>query len=139
MPVNLSAFRPAVRMTLTDEGTHIAVQILDAEEAALEESVYVWCTPEGEALRVGTSKAGAWSRLRQYPRYINKRLDGLNSETPAWEAEAWLTLLQEHGHLDAVVLQPSMIMTVAGYLRPYNDLERVLIATLRPRLNRSHR
>jgi hypothetical protein len=47
--------------------------------------------------------------------------------------------LLKAGSLICYVHQPDEIDTIAGPLRPYLDIERVLIATKKPILNRGHR
>lgn len=136
--LDLSQFRVAAVMTCVPDARAIDVTIQDNTAADLEEAVYVWVSLGAEVLRVGTSKGPVRKRLRQYPGYINKALDGGKSQTPLWEADLWLEYLQ-CGELHALVHQPPTIDTVAGPVRPYLDIERTLLASVRPALNRSHR
>lgn len=130
-------FIPTARMLSAPAG--ISVQITDLRAQNLEEAVYAWITPYGEALRIGTSKKPVGLRLLSYPAYINRALAGNPSVTPLWEAKDWLRLLEANDSLLAVVHQPPTIDTVAGPLRPYLDIERHLIRATKPPLNRSHR
>ena len=59
--------------------------------------------------------------------------------TPEWEAKGWVELLQKHGFLEARVYLPPEIGTPAGSIRPFLDVERVLIKDFKPSLNRSRR
>ncbi|WP_421590916.1 hypothetical protein [Shinella sp. M27] len=133
-----SAFALVASMEVDDHGTGFAFSILNTEAALQTEAVYVWFASDGEPLRIGTSKPSVGNRLRQYPQHINRSLrDGLGP-TPPHEAAAWFEIARS-GPLKALAHQPPLITTVCGLIRPYLDIERHLIAQLKPRLNRSHR
>lgn len=93
-------------------------------------------TPDGAVVRIGSSKTRVGGRLRSYATDINKRLLRDVGPTPRAEAEGWLARLAEHGAITAVVHQPPMMATIAGSLRPYLDIERVLLEEHCPPFNR---
>lgn len=123
---------------MTFEDGLIKVAITNEILADAKETVYVWTDTKDQWLRVGTSAAPLRKRLLSYMGYINKSLAGKKSATPLWEAESWKKLLLENGHLIALAFQPPLISTYVGELRPYLDIERVLIRERKPSLNRSH-
>lgn len=135
--IDLSAFRSAAVM-LSHNG-RVSVQALNAADAMVSECVYLWIAPSGECLRAGTSQSPLWNRLKTYPGYINRRLDGMQSVTPDWEARLWIEELEKHSYLLALAHQPPTINTPAGPVRCYLDLERAIIRILKPKLNRSRR
>ncbi len=116
----------------------VQVEIIDGELGDLTEIVYVWTTESGEWIRVGTSKAPVKGRLLAYAKDINNALNGARSPTLATEAAEWKRILLE-GRLIAVVHRPPPTDSIADPVRPYLDIERVLIASKRPPLNRGFR
>ncbi|MER9883898.1 hypothetical protein [Mesorhizobium sp. M0118] len=136
---NLSGFHPAARMLARAGGAAIEVEIVDVAICALQEVVYAWVDNQGAALRIGTSRSAVRRRLLSYSTYINRSLAGEGGATPEWEAKEWLKLCNDCGELCVFVHHPAVIETTAGPIRPYLDIERVLIRRYKPRLNRSHR
>jgi len=124
-------------MTLSEDGERIRVAITNPEIATLTEVVYAWVGPNHFALRVGTAMHPVGPRLRLYEPHINKSLDNRPSPTPRKEADGWIGALRE-GPVVAVMHQPPLIETAAGVLRPYLNMERQLIRSLRPPFNRTH-
>ncbi len=129
--------QPVAVMTFKDNRAY--VKITNAALGDMTEVVYVWTTPEGEWLRVGTSRAPLKKRLQNYASHISRALEGKNSPTPLSEAQDWRKLIKKHKQLIALAHQPPYTNTIAGKVRPYLDIERVLISEKRPPLNRSHR
>ncbi|WHA40165.1 hypothetical protein [Agrobacterium larrymoorei] len=138
MYVDWSQFSPVASMSLSDDRQGIVITIPDVVLGAAMQVVYVWVDSYGYVLRVGTTKHSVGARLRQYAPHINRALAGLPSSTPLWEARKWHNAVQG-GELTALVHAPPDIHTAAGVVRPYLDIERVMIAGLKPPLNRSHR
>lgn len=138
MSVDWSQFHPVAAMSLNEDGTGITVRITDAALGSECEVVYVWVDATGSPLRVGTTRHRVAARLRQYTTHINKASGGLRSPTPEWEAQRWLELVRGQ-ELTALVHKPPTLMTAVGSICPYLDIERHMIATLKPPLNRSHR
>lgn len=138
MYVDWSQFRPVARMSLSDDRHGIVISITDVLVGAAMQVVYVWVDSYGYVLRVGTTKYGVGKRLRQYAPHINRALVGKPSSTPLWEAKKWHGMVLA-GELTALVHEPPLVSTAAGLIRPYLDIERLMIAGLKPPLNRSHR
>jgi hypothetical protein len=121
-------------MHLRDDGK-IEIEITDAHLGELKEVVYIWQTEAGGLVRVGTSKKRpVVSRLQRYSGDIQRGLLGVTKNPSLEEAQKWRDLLKA-GSLICYVHQPDEIDTI-GPLRPYLDIERVLIATQKPILNR---
>ncbi|EBV3600203.1 hypothetical protein BO068_005141 [Escherichia coli] len=141
MQLDWSDFRKVATMSLR-EYAKVNVDITDPNIADLIETIYVWFDCDQKPLRVGTRTAKLGSRLLEYAKHINRSLAGHEKPTPRWEAEAWLQQLR-HGTLHALAYQPDVILTPFGEIRPYLDIERVLIRQLKAaglaQLNRSHR
>lgn len=129
--------KPVALMTFQNEKVH--VEITDQALGEAIEVVYAWTTAAGEWVRVGTSSGPLKKRLFSYAQHITKALEGKKSQTPEWEALRWRELIQKEGQLIALAHQPQHIETIAGNLRPFLDIERVLIREKKPNLNRSHR
>lgn len=138
MALDFTRFRSVATMSLTEDKQGVVVTITDYEQAASSEAVYLWTDAEGAVLRVGTTRHAVGKRLLEYGRHINRRLAGSKSPTPVWEAHRWLELATA-GNMIALVHVPDTVATIAGPVRPYLDIERVLIHDLKPSLNRSHR
>lgn len=117
----------------------VRVEITDSELGELTEVVYAWTRESGDYIRVGTSRAPVKGRLLIYETHINRALNGARSPTLATEAAEWKRILLEEGRLIAIVHRPPPTDSIAGPVRPYLDIERVLIATKRPPLNRGFR
>ncbi|SCX27172.1 hypothetical protein [Agrobacterium rosae] len=138
MYVDWSQFHPVASMSLRDDRQGIVISIIDELLGAAMQVVYVWVDSYGYVLRVGTTKYSVGNRLRQYAPHINRALLGMPSSTPLWEAQKWHSMVLS-GELTALVHEPPLISTAAGLIRPYLDIERLMIAGLKPPLNRSHR
>ena len=138
MYVDWSQFRPIASMSLSDDRQGIVISITNVVLGAATQVVYVWVDSYGYVLRVGTTKHSVGNRLRQYAPHINRALAGKPSPTPLWEAQKWHSMVSA-GELTALVHEPPLVSTAAGLIRPYLDIERLMIAGLKPPLNRSHR
>jgi hypothetical protein len=138
MDFDRTAFQSVASLTINSDRSGVAIDILDVELAQLAGVVYICLSAEGDLLRVGTTKHGVGSRLRQYPRHINRALIGEKSPTPIWEARQWLAHVDD-GLLTFAVHQPPLVESVVGLIRPYLDIEREMILKFRPAMNRSHR
>jgi hypothetical protein len=127
--------------TMMLAGGKITIDVIPSDLCEQLEAVYVWCTPAGEWLRVGTSCSRPLkSRLSDYPKHLNRALAGEEiKHTPKEYAEKWRDALIGHGKLVAKAYLPARVETPAGPLRPTLDIERVLIKKHgRPPLNRGH-
>jgi hypothetical protein len=136
---DLPGFDDVATMTII-EG-QIAVTISNERLSESFEAVYVWCTPSGHWLRVGTSCSRPLrKRLLDYPKHFNRVLSGEDiKHTPRPYAEKWHSALVEHGTLGAKAYHPPAIATPVGLVRPTLDIERFLIKLNgRPPLNRGH-
>lgn len=127
------------RMSLAENSQTITVALQETDAVNWTEVNYAWVSPAGDIVRVGTSKQPIGRRLAAYAKDINNRLVLGKGSTPDWEAKRWVSELSVFGHLVAFAHRPPEVDTVAGKIRPYLDIERVLIAKMKPRLNRSHR
>lgn len=138
MDIDWSRFRTIAFMSPTEEGNGVVVELTDIKLSTLEGVVYAWIDQGGTVLRVGASNQPIGTRVLALGENINKSLSGLESPTPEWEAKQWVALAKQ-GRLRALVHQPPAIDTVAGRVRPYLGIERRMIASLKPVLNRSYR
>ena len=126
-------------MSLGTDGRSVAVLIDDPQAAKASEAVYAWVDRDRNVIRVGTSLKAVGRRLRQYQGHITQSLNGKPKPTPYEEALRWVEVLRR-GDLIAMVHVPKAIDTAIGPVRPYLDMERHMIANLKPSLlNRSHR
>ena len=125
--MDLPGFSEVACMTIAND--LINVEISDEGLSHTIEAVYVWCTPGGTWLRVGTScSRPLGARLLDYPKHLNRSLKGeLIKSTPKAYAALWQDALIEHGKLIAKAYCPPPIETPVGAIRPTLDIERFLI------------
>ena len=137
MTVDWTNFQVVTTMSLDESGRQIGVTLEAGGVSALECVVYVWLDGSGNVIRVGSSKQPIGRRLMPTRSTSTRACRGFEAPPPKGKTAAWLKLAKE-GDLQGVVHQPPLIETVAGPVRPYLDIERTMIAALRPPLNRSH-
>jgi hypothetical protein len=89
-----------------------------------------------EVVRIGSSKAPLYKRLRCFERDITNSLSNKKSPAPLWEAQKWLDLLQG-GEGTVYARQGSSVTTPIGSFYCYLDEESILIGRCSPCLNRN--
>jgi hypothetical protein len=86
---DLPNFQEVAMMTLTDG--KVTVDVVAGDLSKSLETVYVWCTPSGQWLRVGSSCSRPLKdRLSDYAKHLNRALAGEEIKTtPRDYAEKW--------------------------------------------------
>ncbi len=117
----------------------IKMEILEAY-AARTRSVYGVFFDERVA-RIGARKLDLWGRFTSFQSSVNDRLMNQTgcSDTPPWEAKAWMALLGTYGVGVICSWEPDLVRVDGGrglLVSPYLSIENALLEQHRPILNR---
>jgi hypothetical protein len=120
------------------DGSRFAISITDTVLASLETCIYAFLVG-GKIMRIGSSKAPLWKRLRSWERLVTARWQNPDgpSDTPQWEADGWRKCLEDYGCGEIHARQGTEVTTPVGVFCAYLSEESVLIGRHRPSLNRS--
>jgi hypothetical protein len=127
-------FRLVGRLTL--EGRSFSAMLDDIEIGNTTCCVYAFVIG-GAVCRVGSSKTQLRKRMGTWCKHVSKRLAGLDSYTPQWEADGWRERLQQHGSGQIFARRGHMVTTPVGTFPCYLDEESLLIRHFAPPLNRN--
>jgi hypothetical protein len=120
------------------DGNRFAITVTDDEAAERTGSIYAFVI-DGEIVRVGSSAGLLKKRFRQWERDVSIALAGGRSSTPLDEAARWREALKPGADGAVYARRGTEVTTTVGTFTTHLDEERILIARLKPRLNRSWR
>jgi len=120
------------------EGDQFLVTVTDNETVELAGCIYAYVI-DGEIVRIGSSAGQLKNRLKAWRRDVSMALAGGKSSTPIDEACKWRAALKPGSEGALYARRGTEVTTPVGTFTTHLDEERMLIARLRPKLNRSWR
>jgi len=109
---------------------------VDYDVKNLEKVIYMFVF-DSEIVRIGSSKAKFYQRMRRYELDITKSLNNKKSSTPDWEAQLWKQYFDQFKTCKIYVREGTVVKTPVGKISSYLDEESYLIGKHQPPLNRS--